>query len=153
MRCRDLNKPMEPIAGSLPPDAWLANWTPTADDVADAGAGIREQGDTGVISVVAGGEPRGGMDPPIVVPGGRNGLNARLAPEMPMNIPAGLEPEFARQKALVVRTLLTDRNNHLNALNLKVANPALVPQDIKTLRTEIDQVSAEVRMLTEELNI
>jgi len=161
LRSRDLQDlelaKAAPIESGLPAAAWASQFTLLPDEASDFGA--TRPGDEGAIALVAGGEPRGGVQGPIQPPIVQRNFNQRGLPGQNRFIPApgpqGAPQDAAmfalQQQMLALRSLLQDRQAQLDALNRQLADPTLPPGDRRLMRSQIDALSAQIQVISENI--
>ncbi len=162
LRSHDLNDPEQakvaPLESGLTPAAWSVRFTPSADDAADLGLVPGRIGvDDGGLGLVAGGEPRGGVQGQIVPPvvqrlNGRQMLREnRLNPVPGPFIPQDPAQLAAQQQLLQFRNAIQDRRGALDALNLRLADPTLPPADRQALKAQAEKASADILIMNEQI--
>ncbi len=167
MRSRGLDDP-EPvkagiIASGLPASAWSTQYGLLADEAAELGLTTSRNGPDPGIALVPGGEPRGGLQgavqPPIMQRGAFNARGgANRLPGQPLVAPQDAAALVQQQQLLaqqqkfwVLKSLETDRQAQLDALNQQMADPAMDPQARQAVKMRIEGVTQSLKSIREDL--
>jgi hypothetical protein len=140
------------IVSDLPAVAWTSQYSLLPDEAADLGLATRSPEEA--VALVAGGEPRGGLQgviqPPIPQ---RAQFNLRALPNRGNPNAPNVDPaqQILVQQAMAFRSLLQDRAAEQASLLEQLKDPGLTPQRRESVRLRLDGINEQIKKLSQEL--